>query len=303
MSDIHDILPGATKESLGRLEIKARKVVGGLLHGAHRSRKLGVSTDFSHHKPYQHGDVIRHIDWRVSARSDSYFVKRFREDSSLNVHILVDLSGSMCGTSFTPTTKAMHALSLAAAMAYLVSNQGDRVSLGAVSQNASTVLPLGSSDRHLVALLSALLAHPVGGGDELVRHLAAMSGRNLARGIVFFISDLMFDPDPVRKELSTLHHQGHEVLCAIVRDRTEEEFPYNQWVRFIDGEKRYPTVKVDAVVLGRLYREEYARIMSEWRDWATRNDIHCIDSFSHEGAETTLVAYLRHRTHLMGGRA
>jgi uncharacterized protein (DUF58 family) len=192
-------------------------------------------------------------------------------------------------------TKVSHAISLAACLAYLVIKQNDRLAVVAMSEGECLQSPLGSSGPHMVAVLDALLAHAARGEDDLVRHLGALLHQNSPRGLVVFISDLLYDPQPVQSQLAQLHHQGHEIIVVNVRDRHEELFPFNQWVRFVDLEQRHGPVKVDTVVLRRFYLEEYQAVMAEWQTWSKGQDIHFITSHSHEGAETTVLRYFDYR--------
>ncbi len=298
-NDAETILSPHLRESLKDLELRARKISQGLLHGTHASRRLGVSTDFDHHKTYQPGDAIRHIDWRATAKHDKIFVKRFREDTALNVHLLLDISGSMGGAS-AGHSKVEHARLLAASLAYLVVNQGDRVGLSAMSGGRFVQRPLGSSDGHMAALLALLVRSEPQGADNAARNLAALGERNLAKGLLVFISDLMFDPKPIQRELAKLHHQGHEVIVVNVRDIYEEEFPFSQWVRFVDLESGGKPVKVDTVLLRRLYADEYRALMRDWDAWRKRQDIHWLVSRSDHAPETTILEYIQYRNRVTG---
>jgi uncharacterized protein (DUF58 family) len=297
--DAHAILSPHLREALKELELRARKMAQGILHGTHVSRRLGVSTDFDHHKLYQAGDAIRHIDWRATAKHDKVFVKRFREDSSLDVHLLLDISASMAGRT-GETSKSRHAMVLAAGLAQLIVNQGDRAGLFAMSGDRLLHRPLGSSGGHMAALLTLLAGADPRGPDQVVRHLATLVERNLPRGLMVFLSDLMFEPGPVRRELAKLHHQGHEVIVVNVRDVTEEEFPFSQWVRFTDLEEGGKPVKVDTVILRRLYTEEYRELMREWDAWSKHQDIHLVVSRSDEAPEAVILKYVQYRNRVTG---
>ncbi len=296
-TSVNDILPARSKDALKRLELLARKTVGGIMHGLHASRRLGVSVDFDHHKIYQPGDAVRHIDWRASAKHDRLYVKRHREDTSLNVHLLLDFSASMM-TDTGPDTKAAHANLLAACLAYLITNQNDRISLLAMCDGEILQRPLGSSGLHLVEILTVLISHEPQGKDDIVRHLNTLVSRNTARGVVVFVSDLMYEPTAVQRELAKLHHQGHEIVVINIRDRQEEQFAFNQWIRFTDDEKQYAPAKVDTVLLGRLYVEEYRTLMAAWETWSKAQDVHFRPSYAHAGAEATLVDYINYRNRI-----
>ena len=110
------------------LELRARAVVEGFLHGLHRSPYHGFSVEFTEYRRYTAGDDPRYLDWRVLARSDRYFLKKYEDETNLRCHLLVDHSRSMdYGTR--GYTKARYAATLAATLAYFLHLQGDAVGL------------------------------------------------------------------------------------------------------------------------------------------------------------------------------
>jgi uncharacterized protein (DUF58 family) len=114
------------------------------------------------------------------------------------------------------------------------------------------------------------------------------------------ISDMMYDPAPVQRELARLLAQGHEVLLFMVRDPTEQEFPFNRWVQFGDLEDAAVEHRVDAVVLKRVYREEYRRLCQGWQTWARKRDVHLVSLRTDQHADTVLEKYLAYRNGLVG---
>src|SRR5215211_5312667 len=105
------------------LELRARAVVEGFWHGIHRSPYHGFSVEFTEYRPYAVGDDPRYIDWRLLARTDRYFIKKFEDETNLRCHLLVDQSRSM---SFgAPVEKADYARTLAATIGYFLAQQGD----------------------------------------------------------------------------------------------------------------------------------------------------------------------------------
>ena len=126
---------------LQRLDLIARLVVEGFLTGLHKSPYHGFSVEFAEHRQYMPGDGIRHIDWKVFAKRDRYYVKQFEEETNLRVHILLDVSTSMlfrsdevagsvrARTAPGEISKLRYAIDLAAALAYLMIHQQDAVGL------------------------------------------------------------------------------------------------------------------------------------------------------------------------------
>src|SRR6516164_4163629 len=117
--------PEAIKR-ITRLELRARHIVEGFLTGMHRSPYFGQSIEFRQHREYTYGDDPRHIDWKVWAKQDRYFVKQFEEDTNLRCTLLVDVSGSM-RYGRGAMTKFEYGATIAASLAYLLLRQQDSV--------------------------------------------------------------------------------------------------------------------------------------------------------------------------------
>ena len=293
------VLPAQAKEALRHLELYARRTVQGMLHGSHLSRRRGVSTDFDHHKLYSSGDSLKHMDWKASARFERLYVKRYLEDTSLAVQIVLDRSASMQQAS-GETSQLQPATQLAACLAYLAINHGDAAGLAMTCADHTAWLPARSNQRHLVAMLNTLVAHPAEGGDSLADALKVLLERGERRGVVVVISDLMFDPGPAQRAMARLAAQGHEVVLFQVRDATEQDFPFNRWVQFHDLENPAVRHRLDTVPLRRIYREQYRALMDDWQQWAKKNDIHLTSFRSEESVATTLSQYMAFRHELFG---
>src|ERR1044071_705351 len=110
---------------LGSMELKARTVVEGFLSGLHRSPYKGFSVEFAEYRQYMPGDDLSSIDWKVYARSDRYYVKKFEEETNLDCYLLLDVSASMGYGA--QVTKLQYASMLAASLAYLMHRQRDAV--------------------------------------------------------------------------------------------------------------------------------------------------------------------------------
>src|SRR5574341_1260239 len=143
------------------MELRARTVVEGFLSGLHRSPFKGFSVEFAEYRQYTPGDDPRHIDWKVYARSDRYYVKEFEEETNLHCHILLDLSGSMSGTSgkaapVKQLTKFDYATYLAASLAYFIFMQRDAVGFVAFDKEIRLQVPAKVRPGHLHHVLVEL---------------------------------------------------------------------------------------------------------------------------------------------------
>jgi len=298
---LEDVLEPASRDALRHLELFARSVVEGLLHGGHRSRRKGVSTEFDHHSNYQPGDPLKHIDWKVSARHDEYFVKRYIEDTSLSVYLVVDRSGSMQQeTDGVP--KYLQAARLAAGLAYMILRQRDSVGLVTAAADELFWLPTRSADTHLVQILRALAMKSPAAGDSLDVCLKMILDRVERRGLVVVISDLMFDPVPVQRRMANLQARGHEILLCHITDPAEATFPFNRWARFRSREDAGVHYRLDPVPLKKIYLEEYQRLMQQWDLWCRKRDVHRVMLGTDQQAEIALSEYLFQRSEIAGKR-
>lgn len=288
---LDSVLSAETRDALRHLEILARKTAEGMLHGAHVSRRKGVSTEFDHHKQYMPGDPIKHVDWKVSARHDQYFIKRYIEDTALAVQLVVDSSASLKQTTggISVWRQTAH---VAASLAYLVVLQRD--SVGMVMTNAADTvwLPASSTQTQMVRILQVLASARASAADALDVSLRAVLERVTRRGIIAIVSDLMFDPESVRRDIRKLQARGHEVMVFQIRDPDVESFPFNRWMQFESLERPGVRHRVDTVPLKRFYLEEYREFTEEWRSWARKYDVHLISLRSDDSADKALGEYL-----------
>jgi len=221
---------------LGRidnLELLARTVVDGFLHGLHRSPHLGLSLDFAEHRAYMPGDDIRRIDWRLFARTDRFYVKLFDAETSANFVVVLDISKSMSFGTHS-ATKLDYARYLAAALAYFSQKQRDRVGLVTFDHDVVDWVP--PSTRHLELILHSL-ARAEPGRPGTLRDPLMKVGENLnSRGIILLLSDFYEEPQEVIESVRHLRARGHDVIVFHVLDPAELDFPYESPASFQDLE-------------------------------------------------------------------
>ncbi|MFP4027399.1 MAG: DUF58 domain-containing protein [Candidatus Brocadiia bacterium] len=290
-----EILSPEAKESLEHLQLFARRTVEGILHGIHTSRRIGVSTDFDHHKEYQPGDPLKHMDWKASARQDRYYIKRYVEDTALTVRFVVDRSASMLRSTDEGPSKYTQACRVAASLAYLVLRERDSAGLVLTTSEETRWLPPSSRGDQLVVFLSELARSKPAEQDSVATCLRTILERGEKKGLVVTVSDLMFDPEPAQRQLASLMAQGHEALVFQLRDPTEEDFPFNRWVQFENLEDTSVSHRIDAIPLKKIYREEYQNLVENWQGWAKKHGAHFVTFRTDQRVETALSEYLRFR--------
>ena len=240
-------LDPAVVARLGTLELKARAVVEGFISGLHRSPYKGFSVEFAEYRQYIHGDDLSTIDWKVYARSDRHYVKKFEEETNLNCHLLIDVSGSMAYGS-RGISKFDYAACLAASLGYLMNRQRDGVGMTAFSDRIVDVLPSSTRPGHLRNLLLALDRLEVGSRTDVAKPLHQLAETLTKRGLVVLISDLLDDPDAVIRGLKHFQYRGSDVLVFHVLDADEIEFPFDQATRFEDLETGEEVMAVPGAV-------------------------------------------------------
>lgn len=220
---------------LGSLEVKARAIVEGFLSGLHRSPFKGFSVEFAEYRQYMPGDDLATIDWRVYARSDRHFVKKFEEETNLDCHLLIDVSASM-GYGSGPMSKFEYGACLAASLGYLMTRQRDAVGLMAFDDRIVSLLPPSSRPGHLRALLVSLDRLQLGRETDVAKPLHQLADSLTKRGLVVLISDLLDDAEAVVRGLKHFQYRGTDVIVFHILDPDELHFPFSRASRFEDLE-------------------------------------------------------------------
>ena len=243
---------------IGRLELRARHIVEGLLSGMHRSPYFGQSVEFLQHRQYAPGDDLRHVDWKVWAKQDRLYVKQFEEDTNMRCTLLVDVSASMQYGS-QALNKYEYAATVVASLAYLMLKQHDAVQTIAFDESIRTRTPLRSTQAHIRTIVQSLDAsepkHKTDTG-AILREVAEVIPR---RGMVVLVSDLLGDRDSTIKGLRLLRQRGHDVLVLHVMDDHELDFPFDGPTRF-EGLEIASHVRCDPKAL----REGYVAALDQF---------------------------------------
>lgn len=217
------------------LELRARIIMEGFWHGLHRSPYHGFSVEFTEYRQFTAGDDPRYLDWRLYARSDRYYIKKFEDETNLRCHFLVDHSRSMDFTS-VGHTKTDYANTLAATLAYFLFQQSDAVGLLTFDEAVRNYLPARSRSGHLRRLLHLLEQPSAGTNTNFELPLRQIAQIVRKRGLMVLISDLLAPLAALEKNLGYLVASGHEVLLFHIMDPAELEFPFDRPAHFLDVE-------------------------------------------------------------------
>jgi uncharacterized protein (DUF58 family) len=287
-------LDPAVVARLGTLELKARTIVEGFLSGLHRSPFKGFSVEFAEYRQYMPGDDLSTIDWKVYARSDRYYVKKYEEETNLDCHIVLDVSGSM-GYGSREVTKHEYASCLAASLGYLMNRQRDAVGLTAFDERIVTRLPASARPGTLRGLLLALNRLELGAETNIAEPLHKLADTMPKRGMVVLISDLLDEPERVIGGLKHLQFRGTDVIVFHVLDPAEIDFPFDRATRFEDMETSDEVLAVPAVVRDH-YLKEIGSLIDQYKRGlgASGIDYHLLSTA--QPLEMALLAYLSTRS-------
>jgi uncharacterized protein (DUF58 family) len=221
--------------TLEDLELIARTVVEGFLHGLHRSPYVGFSVEFASHREYLPGDDLRHLNWKVFGRQDKLYVKQYDAETNLDLHLLVDWSGSMTMRS-AKVSKQRYAACLAAALAHLALRQRDAVGLTLFAGEILDHLKPHSKSNQLDYILQSLFKTPTRPHAESVKALHETAELMPRRGMVVLISDLFYDSQELFAALDHFRFFGQDMLIFQILDPLERRLPLEGSVRFHDLE-------------------------------------------------------------------
>ena len=234
---VEEYLKPEVVRQIARLDLRAQFIVKGFLQGLHASPYQGFSVEFSEHRKYAPGDDPKDIDWLVYAKTDKHYIKKFEAETNITGYLVIDTSASMAYTYRQQLTKLDYAISLAAALCWLMIHQQDPCGLMVFDEKLHASLPARSRRSQIAQVLSVLSK------------------------VVF--SDLLADPAPIKDALLRLRHRGHDVILFHILDEAEVRFPFEGMVELTEPEGRDRLViDADAARTGYVdaveaFREDY----------------------------------------------
>jgi uncharacterized protein (DUF58 family) len=245
---------------LDSIELRARSIVAGSMHGLHRSPFLGMSVEFASHREYSPGDDLRHLNWKLYARHDRLYIKEYDADTNLNLYLLVDASASM-GCANAGRSKLHYAASLAAALAHLAIKQRDAVGLTLFADSIVAHLSPRSRANQLDEILATLGGVQLSPASDTEKALHQAAGLTQRRGLVVVISDLFGDLARIVGGLDHLRYLNHEVILFHLMDPVERDLALEGNIRFRDMESGETlTTQSEGI------RDAYKKAVDDWRE-------------------------------------
>ena len=287
----------AVLKAAASLHINVRRLVEGLLGGAHPSVHFGSSVEFAEHKKYHPGDDIRHVDWNALARTDRYFVKQQQREVILNALLLVDCSASMgYEGAGRGRSKLAFASELAAALSYILVHQGDAAGLLSFASGIGSYVPPGRRADQLSLLMARFAAlRPESQGTtrfaEAVSKAASLAGK---RALVRLATDLGGAAADAEAALTMLAAKGHDIAVFHVLDPDELDLPFKGPVRLagMEGEGVH---EVDPVLIRADYRTAAAAFVERWRRFSMEHGIDYVQAVTDRPTASVLSEFATRR--------
>jgi len=299
------------QQRLGRLEFLAHQAVEGFITGMHKSPFHGFSVEFAEHRLHNPGESTRHLDWKLYARTDRMFVKRYEEETNLRCQLVLDASRSMAypdGVALDDDrmSKLKFAVLASAALIELFRRQRDAVGLSLFAESLDLQTPARSSRAHhrmLYDKLEGLLTEPSEprptSAIDALHQIAEATPR---RSLILVFSDLLDraeDPEALVSALQHLRHNKHEVVVFHLLDAsTEVDFSFpDRPTRFVDLETG-EELKLHPSEVREAYVERMAKLQKTLRDRCGAHGIDWVDVDVSQGVLPVLIGYLTKRAKL-----
>lgn len=280
---------------LQSIELQARAIVEGFLHGLHRSPYVGFSVEFSSHREYVPGDDPRHVNWKVFARQKRLYVKEYDADTNMNLYLMLDMSASMdCANA--GYSKLAYGASLAAALAHLALSQRDAVGLTLFADTVVTHIAPRVRPRQLDEILHALTTLETRPTPETTKSLPQAVQLADRRGLVVIISDLLQPDEATIEALEHLRFKRHEALVFHVLDPWEVELPLAGTTRFQHLETgRQLTTQADDIQVS--YRKAVRVWLETLEQECRKRAVERVQMSTDEKVDKALLNYLVKRAH------
>ncbi len=290
---------------ISTIDLLAKQMVEGFITGLHKSPYHGFSVEFAEHRLYNAGESTRDIDWKVYARTDKLFTKRYEEETNLRCQLVIDNSSSMY---YPVKNKAKITFSVlaSAALAYLLHKQRDAVGITTFSDTIEYQSPVKSTKTHLHKLfleLQKLLDQSQTSKKTAVADvLHQIANKIHKRSLVIIFSDMFDNKDKIKDIINALHHlkhNNHEVLLFHVTDpRTEYEFDFEERpYLFVDLETRQK-VKIQPSEVKEFYKKEIKKYYYDLKLKCGQFKIDFIEADVNEDFDKILSSYLIKRSRM-----
>ena len=278
---------------LGNLDLIAREVVEGYITGLHKSPYHAFAVEFAQHREYVPGDEIKHVDWKVYARSDRYYIKQYEEETNLRSYFLLDTSESMRYAS-NGLSKLDYGCFIVASLTYLLLKQQDSAGLACFDNQIRRFIPSKASPAQLKVILRELeqIAPQKRTRMDVIFH--ELAERIARRGLVVIVSDLFDDPARILMGLRHFRHKRHEVIVFHVMDEAELTFPFRDSAMF-EGLEDLGEILTEPRAIRRAYLDQVEAFVHKVKFGCRAHRVDYVQLSTAHPLDIALSAYLAGR--------
>lgn len=257
-----ELLKPEVIQRIENLDLRARVVVKGFFAGLHKSPFHGFSLEFHEHRPYNPGDPINKIDWKLFGRTNRYYLKKYQAETNLSALLLIDKSNSM--SYGEKISKFDYSRTLSASLAYLLLKQNDSVGLVLFDSKIRDYIPARSRKVHLKKILSNLQASKPSEKTSISGALMSIAEKIKKRSLIILFTDLLENPEEVAKTVGVLKARKNEVIVFHIMDPAEIDFNYEREAIFrdLEGNREFP---VNPGNYRKIYREKMEEFLNDYR--------------------------------------
>jgi len=295
---------------LAPLEFRARKIVEGFISGLHKSPFYGFSVEFAEHRPYNPGDDLRHVDWKVYAKSERFYVKQYEEETNLRCYVLLDVSSSMYYKYFAEWSKLRYGINFGAALMYLMHRQRDACGLIPFSDKIEAFVPAKSSYAHLRLIFGELEkrleeeeeesgSQKKTAAAEVIHEVAERLNH---RSLVVLVTDLFEDVEQHENLISSLkhlRHRDHEVLLFnVMEHKSERELDFPDRRFLLEDIETGSEMEIMPPQVREAYKEKVEAYTHRFKMACSEFQIDFEELDTQEAFDLALLAYLNKRKKL-----
>ena len=274
------------------LEIQTKDLVEGVESGAYNSKFRGGGIEFSEVREYIPGDDVKRIDWNVSARHNSLYVKEFVEENELNIYLIVDLSAS---TNFGFTKSKLDlSFEVAVSLMFLALKNNDRLGLGIFTNKLEKFIPSRKGKRQLLRIIKELIEYePKNKETDILQSLSALKNKLKRKSVIYIISDFLSDDYEKTLKFLKLHH---EVILINISDIKEREIPNIGYAYIEDAETgEQILVNTSSETFQKQYSELMKQKIEESQNSMKKIGIDMINLSDQESFDITINRYFRNK--------
>ena len=287
------------------LELKAKKIIEGFIAGLHKSPYHGFSVEFAEHRPYNTGDDFKHIDWKVYAKKERFYVKQYEEETNLRCFLVLDTSSSMYFKHKAQWTKLEYSADLAAAMAYLMQGQRDAVGFASFADTLRTILPAKGTRRHLRRIFLEIEPYLTINKGDFTASAAALhelAERIHQRSLVVIFTDLFENietHDALISALKHLRHRKHEIILFNITEHYTELNLNLEYERYLledleSGEQ----LEISPAQIAQDYRAKVTMYLQRFKQACNEFQIDFESVSTEQPFSEALIHYLKKRSRL-----